>query len=69
MQEVEDLKHHLAKSNLNVSADVIQKAIILPEEEDRTEPTEKHYPKIEDWLFINPFAKPKKKKKGKKKRK
>jgi hypothetical protein len=29
---VEDLKYHLASENLNVSADVIRKAIVFPEE-------------------------------------
>jgi len=70
LTEVEDLKKHLASNNLNVSAEVLHKAIVLPEEDERADQcTERHYPKIGDWLFINPFAKPKKKKKGKKKRK
>ena len=55
----------MASSNLNVSADILTKAIVLPEEDERIE---REYPKIMDFLFINPFAKPKKKKKGKKKR-
>ena len=70
LTEVEALKRHLASSNLNVSAEVLYKAIVLPEEEERAEQaTERHYPKIGDLLFVNPFAKPKKKKKGKKRRK
>ncbi|CDW75173.1 UNKNOWN [Stylonychia lemnae] len=68
MQEVEDLKQHLAKNNLNVSADIIHKAIVLPEEDDRYD-GDKNYPKIDELLFVNPFAKPKKKKKGKKNKK
>lgn len=32
MMEVEDLKHHLASSNLNVSIEAIRKAVLLPEE-------------------------------------
>lgn len=63
---MEDLKKHLASDNLNVSADVIHKAILLPEEEERRE--ERNYPKMSEHLLVNPFAKPKKKK-GKKKKK
>ncbi len=66
MQEVEDLKKHLASDNLNISADVIHKAIVLPEEEERGD--ERNYPKMADHLLVNPFAKPKKKKGKKKKR-
>jgi len=51
-----------------VSADIIHKAIVLPEENERGD-GDRHYPNIGDSLFVNPFAKPKKKKKGKKKRK
>ena len=64
MREVEALKRHLASDNLNISADVIQKAIVLPEEDEREE--ERNYPKMGDHLLPNPFEKPKKKK-GKKK--
>ena len=77
--EVEDLKHHLATSNLNVSADVIEKAIVFPEDEfegvvepplARGQPIEKRtYPKVLELLQVNPFAKPKKGKKGKGKKK
>lgn len=31
-QEVEDIKSHLAKNQLNVSADIIERAVVLPEE-------------------------------------
>lgn len=68
MQEVEDLKQHLARNNLNVSADIIHKAIVLPEEDDRVE-GDRNYPKIDELLFVNPFAKPKKKGKKSKKNK
>ena len=53
---------------MNISADILEKAIVLPEDEIREE-NEKNYPKIDSLLFVNPFAKPKKKKKGKKKKK
>jgi len=38
-----------------VSADIIHKAIVLPEEDDRND-GEKNYPKIDELLFVNPFA-------------
>jgi len=71
------LKHHLASSNLNVSADVIRKAVLLPEDAQgleqplgradvQTNIAIRHYPKVLDLLAVNPFAKPKKGKKGKK---
>jgi hypothetical protein len=37
MIEVENLKNHLASDNLNVSTEIIQKAIVLPEEDQREE--------------------------------
>lgn len=37
MQEVEDLKLYLSKSKVNVSADTLRKAIILPEELEKTD--------------------------------
>jgi hypothetical protein len=76
--EVEDLKQHLAANRLNVSADVIRRAIVFPEEAESFNQaglgrleisinTEKrHYPKVADILMVNPYAKPKKGKKGKK---
>lgn len=75
--EVEDLKQHLAQNNLNVSADVIRKAIVFPEDaEGLDQPLgrldmsanieRRHYPRVCDILMANPFAKPKKGKKGKK---
>lgn len=54
-----------------MSADILEKAILLPEDEiNRIEAPviEKNYPKVKEMLFHNPFAKPKKKK-GKKKKK
>lgn len=68
MQEVEDLKLYLSKSKVNVSADTLRKAIVLPEELEKTETTRK-YPKMSELLFHNPFPKKKKEKKGKKKKK
>jgi hypothetical protein len=67
IQEVEHLKTHLASKDLNISAEVLHKAILLPEEIERAEKN-RVYPKITDFLFVNPFAKAKKKKKGKKKK-
>ena len=58
----------MASSNLNVSADILHKAIVLPEEDERDDVL-RNYPRPADLLMPNPFAKPKKKKKGKKKRK
>lgn len=108
MVEVEDLKQHLASSNLSVSADVIYKAISFPEDFEAIEANyisrvavgsvantlkggktavpnflgkqgekalgagsveRRFYPKVGDLLIVNPFAKPKKAKKGKKKKK
>ncbi|TNV83126.1 hypothetical protein FGO68_gene11 [Halteria grandinella] len=75
--EVEGLKQHLAQNNLNVSADIIRKAIVFPEDaEGLDQPLgrldisanieRRHYPRVCDILMVNPFAKPKKGKKGKK---
>jgi hypothetical protein len=64
---VHDLKLHLAKSQVNVSAEVLEKAILLPEEWSNEE-VSRVYPKMHEMLFHNPFAKSKKKK-GKKKKK
>lgn len=61
------MKTHLNRSRLNISADIIQKAIVFPEDDERAEP-DRQYPKVNEMLFHNPFAKPKKKKKGKKKK-
>ena len=71
MQEVHDLKLYLSKSKVNVSADILRKAIVLPEEFERniTDISSRYYPKIEEILFHNPFPKKKKDKKGKKKKK
>lgn len=68
MQEVHDLKLFLSKSKVNVSADTLKKAIVLPEEIEKREST-RQYPKVTDLLFHNPFPKKKKEKKGKKKKK
>lgn len=35
LKEVEEIKHHLASSNLNVSAEIIHKAVVFPEENER----------------------------------
>ena len=62
---------------MNVSADAISKAIVMPEHAECLEQplgradvqaniAIRHYPKVLDLLPINPFAKPKKGKKGKK---
>lgn len=68
MVEVQDLKMHLAKNRLNVSADILERAIVLPEEYEGNDVRRK-YPNMNDLLFHNPFAKEKKeKKKGKKKK-
>jgi hypothetical protein len=50
MQEVEDLKDHLARSKVNVSADMIKKAIVLPEEWAIGE-SARRYPKLSEMLF------------------
>jgi hypothetical protein len=63
------LKSHLARNQVNVEAETIEKAIVLPEEQERDD-NARHYPKLTEMLFHNPFAKAKKKKKkGKKKSK
>ncbi len=64
--EVADMKQQLAKDRVNVSADVLTRAVVLPEENDRSYTLpQRHYPKIQEMLFHNIFA-VKKKKKGKK---
>jgi hypothetical protein len=65
------MQNYLNRSQLNVSANILEKAVLLPEDElNRIElsTTDKNYPKVKELLFHNPFAKPKKKK-GKKKKK
>ena len=62
------MKRHLARNNMNISADVLERGILMPEEDNRDEFEDKNYPKIIDQLLINPFAQPKKAKKGKKKK-
>ena len=65
--EVSNLKTFFTSNKLNVSAGIIEKAIVFPEDAERAEPV-RNYPKVNELLFHNPFAKPKKKKKGKKKK-
>ena len=59
---------------LNVTSEVIQKGIVFPEDIEGVEPRlnplqplkNRFYPRVGDHLLINPFAVPKKAKKGKK---
>ena len=44
MVEVQNLKMHLARNKLNVSVDVLEKAIVLPEEYEAIE-VSRQYPK------------------------
>mmetsp|Transcript_43219 Transcript_43219/g.31558 ORF Transcript_43219/g.31558 Transcript_43219/m.31558 type:complete len:80 (-) Transcript_43219:10-249(-) len=66
MQEVEAIKAYLSKSKVSVDADVLAKAIVLPQEVEYAI-AGRQYPKLKEMLFQNPF--PKKEKKGKKKKK
>jgi hypothetical protein len=66
IDEISDLKNRLTRQDVNCSVDTIQRAILFPE--DRPDHV-RVYPKIEELLLKNPFAKAPKKKKGKKKKK
>ena len=68
LEVVQQLKRHLARNNMNISADVLERGILMPEEDNRDELEDKNYPRIIDQLLINPFAQTKKAKKGKKKK-
>ena len=58
------MKQYLSRSKVNVSADILRKAIVLPEEGGG----ERKYPRVSELLFRDPFPK-EKKKKGKKSKK
>ena len=68
---------HFEKDDVNISKDVLSRAILLPENQSmiiEDPKLVKEYPKIDQYLFKNPFVKKKKKKgkkgkKGKKKKK
>jgi hypothetical protein len=66
IDEISALKNKLTRQDVNCSVDTIQRAILFPE--DRPDNI-RVYPKMEEFLLKNPFAKVAKKKKGKKKRK
>ena len=77
---METLKNYISshdQGSICVSAELIKKAVMLPEEApgvepriDRMQPLEnKFYPKPAELLLVNPFAVPKVAKKGKKKKK
>ena len=77
---MDTLKNYISsqdQGSICVSAEIIKKAVMLPEEApgveprmDRMQPLEnKFYPKPAELLLVNPFAVPKKAKKGKKKKK
>jgi len=50
MQEVEDLKQYLSKSRVNISAEILTKAIVLPEELEMVN-GQRQYPKMGEMLF------------------
>ena len=65
--EIEQIK--LETDNVCISKDTLQRAILFPENNSMVveDPTVvKQYPKIDTYLFKNPFEVKKKKKKGKK---
>jgi hypothetical protein len=66
IDEISDLKNRLTRQDVNCSVDTIQRAILFPE--DRPDNV-RVYPKMEELLLKNPFAKVPKKKIGKKKKK
>lgn len=76
IQEINDIKESLAKEDVKIPVDIIQKAIFMPDDiglmsMNERDPTKK-YPTPAITLMTNPFPKKKKKKKkkkGKKKKK
>lgn len=58
----------MAKSDVKVEARAIERAFVIPYENELNEGEEKDYMQTKDMLMENPFPKPKakKKKKGKK---
>ena len=70
MSEISNIKQHLNSHNVSMPAQVLEKALYLPEDEYMSkEFNQKKYPDLKDQLPVNPFPAVKKGKKGKKKKK
>lgn len=64
-EECARIKEKLAKDNIQISMGTLEKAIVLPSEQEWMA-KERKYPSPGDFLMVNPFPRAKKKKKGKK---
>lgn len=69
MSELTTIKQHLDSHNVSMPAQVLEKALYLPEDEQMNkEFRDKRYPDLKDQLPVNPFPAVKKGKKKKKKK-
>ena len=64
-EECYRIKEKLARDGIQISMGTLEKAIVLPSEQEWMAKARK-YPSPGDFLMINPFPRAKKKKKGKK---
>lgn len=54
MQEVEQLKAHLAREKIHIPTEALEKGIIMPKDVDTSKMT---FPRVEDLLMVNPYVK------------
>ena len=64
-EECQRIKEKLARDGYQISMSTLEKAIVLPSEQEWMAKDRK-YPSPGDFLMVNPFPRAKKKKKGKK---